>query len=119
LGEAESVVRNGKIERGWRRAKLLWLIRSDQARPVIVRGTRIDRPGAVLFFDRFDPTLELLRRLSPRARGLLGDPTPPGEWREIPSAVFVSNAGCYALQVDGPDFQSTLILRARPYPSPQ
>jgi hypothetical protein len=40
--------------------------------------------------------------------------TAPPDWRDIPSSVRVRHSGCYALQVDGPDFQSVFVFAARP-----
>lgn len=90
--------------RGWYRAKVLWLIQTDEGEPVIVRGTRIDRPGPVRWVrNGHDRTLEL--------RGDAESTAPP-EWRDVPSALLVRGEGCYALQVDGPTFESIILLRA-------
>jgi hypothetical protein len=43
--------------------------------------------------------------------------TAPAEWRDVPSSVLVRDSGCYALQVDGPDFQSIFVLAAEPMSS--
>jgi hypothetical protein len=88
-------------------AKVLWLVRADQRQPVIVRGKRVDRRGTVQFSN------------GAREFGtypLTGDAesTAPPEWRDIPSGVRVSARGCYALQVDGPDFQSIFVVPAEP-----
>jgi hypothetical protein len=95
-------------QEGWRhRAKALWLVRADQAQPVIVRGKQIDGRGAVEFTNG---------RRDLRTYPLTGDATStaPPEWRDVPSSVFVRHPGCYALQVDGPDFQSIFVLPAEP-----
>jgi hypothetical protein len=100
------VLRYGGQQEEWRhRAKALWLVRADQAQPVIVRGQRIDGRGAVEFTNG-------LRDF--RTYPLTGDATStaPPEWRDVPSSVLVRHPGCYALQVDGPDFQSIFVLAA-------
>jgi hypothetical protein len=88
-------------------AKVLWLVRADQRQPVIVRGERVAGRGDVQF--------------SNGARGfrtypLTGDAesSAPPEWRDIPSRVRVPARGCYALQVDGADFQSIFVVPAEP-----
>lgn len=88
-------------------AKVLWLVRADQRQPAIVRGKRLDGRGTVQF--------------SNGARGfrtypLTGDAesTAPLEWRDIPSRVRVPERGCYAFQVDGPNFQSIFVAPAEP-----
>jgi hypothetical protein len=88
--------------------KALWLVGAEQAQPVIVRGKRIDGRGAVEFRNG--------RGRDFRTYPLTGDAesTAPPEWRDIPSQVFVRGSGCYALQVDGPDFQSIFVLAAEP-----
>jgi hypothetical protein len=99
----------GPEESAWHSAKVLWLVRAGQRQPVIVRGKRVDRRGTVEFSNG-------LRRF--RTYPLTGDAesTAPPEWRDIPSSVRVRNRGCYALQVDGPDFQSIFVLPAEPRP---
>jgi hypothetical protein len=91
----------------WHDAKVLWLVRADQRQPVIVRGTRVDRRGAVQFSNG-------LRGF--RTYLLTGDAesTAPPEWRDIPSSVRVRERGCYALQVDGPAFQAIFVVPAEP-----
>jgi hypothetical protein len=88
-------------------AKVLWLVRADQRQPVIVRGTRVDRRGTVDFSNG---------ERGFRTYPLTGDAesTAPPEWRDIPSRVRVNERGCYALQVDGPDFQSIFMVPAEP-----
>jgi hypothetical protein len=95
-------------ERGWHRMKVLWLVRASTPGPVIIRGARIDKPGPIRWFENGnDPTLVI----DGDARS-----TAPSEWRDNPAAIFVRDSGCYALQIDGPTFQATVILRARPAP---
>jgi hypothetical protein len=91
----------------WRRAKVLWLVRADQRQPVIVRGRRADRPGSVRF--SYGPREFRTYRLTGDAES-----TAPPEWRDIPSSVRVRERGCYALQVDGPNFQSVFVVPAEP-----
>jgi hypothetical protein len=88
-------------------AKVLWLVRADQRQPVIVRGKRVDRRGTVRFSNG-------AREL--RTYPLTGDAesTAPPEWRDIPSGVRVQARGCYAFQIDGPDFQSIFVVPAEP-----
>jgi hypothetical protein len=88
-------------------AKVLWLVRADQRQPVIVRGERVAGRGDVQF--------------SNGARGFRTYPltddaesSAPPEWRDIPSRVRVPARGCYALQVDGADFQSIFVVPAEP-----
>jgi hypothetical protein len=86
---------------------VLWLVRADQRQPVIVRGKRVDGRGTVQFFNgaRWFRTYPLT-----------GDAqsTAPAEWRDIPSQVRVRGRGCYAFQIDGPDFQSIFLVPAEP-----
>jgi hypothetical protein len=109
LGE-DPALRYGQPESWRHRAKALWLVRADQPQPVIVRGKRIDRRGPVEFSNG---------ERDFRTYPLTGDATStaPPEWRDVPSSVLVRNSGCYALQVDGPDFQSIFVLAAEPMSS--
>jgi hypothetical protein len=70
----------------WHDAKVLWLVHADQRQPVIVRGKRVDRCGAVQFSNG-------LRGF--RTYPLMGDAesTAPPEWRDIPSSVRVRERG--------------------------
>jgi hypothetical protein len=95
----------GKAQNGRHGAKVLWLVRVEQAGPVIVRGTRIDGKGGVRWANNGTNS----------ALALTGDATST-EWRDIPSGPQVRGSGCYAFQIDGTNFQSILILRAEPAP---
>jgi hypothetical protein len=87
--------------------KVLWLVHADQRQPVIVRGERTDGRGSVQFFNgaRWFRTYPLTRDVESIA---------PPEWRDIPSSVRVRERGCYAFQIDGPDFQSIFVVPAEP-----
>ena len=88
-------------------AKVLWLVRADQRQPVIVRGKRADGRGDVQFSNgaREYRTYPLTSD---------AESTAPPEWRDIPSGVRVPARGCYAFQIDGPDFQSIFVVPAEP-----
>lgn len=90
----------------WHSVKLLWLVDAKQRGPVIVRGARVDKPGAVAFSSGGTGRMRVL--------SLDGDvnSTAPPTWRDIPSQVLIREPGCYRLQVDGTDFQSVFLLRA-------
>ena len=90
---------------GWRAGKVLWLVQRSQREPVIVRGRRVDRPGKVRF--RFGVERgTAVGELDGDANSTAG-----ADYRDMPSSLEVRSGGCYALQVDGPDFQSVLTLR--------
>jgi hypothetical protein len=92
----------------WKATKVLWLVRENQPRQVIVRGARIDRRGPVRISGNGHNAL--------RTYSLTGnaESTAPPEWRDIPSTVLVPDSGCYTFQVDGPGFQSAFVLPAQP-----
>ena len=91
------------------RVKALWLVQASQPKPVIVRGKRIGGGGPVEFTNGEKDVATY---------NLSGDAvsTAPPQWRDIPSRVLVRTAGCYAFQIDGPGFESTLVLPAGPRP---
>jgi hypothetical protein len=110
LGEDVALRYDDQQEGSRHRAKALWLVRAEQAQPVIVRGKRIGGRGAVEFSngERDFRTYPLTGGNRP------GTSTAPLEWRDTPSSVLVRHPGCYALQVDRPDFQSIFVLAAEP-----
>lgn len=88
----------------WLAGKILWLLDADLP-PLLVRGRRLDGPGSVRF-----------RNGESSVSGLVLDEdvmsTVGPEWRDQPSGPQVKEPGCYALQVDGSDFQSVIVFRA-------
>ena len=82
----------------WHQVKVLWVAAPTYQGPVLVRGRRIDRPGAVRFALGGAPVdvLELSE----------GGPT-EGE-RNWPSYTLVEEAGCYAYQIDGIGFSTAI-----------
>lgn len=88
----------------WNPASLLWLVRAEEAEPVIVRAMRLDRPGVVTFAGR-ERDMQLFG---------FGTTTVPKEWRVTPGEVGIPKPGCYGFQIDGPTFQSTIVVRTHP-----
>jgi hypothetical protein len=79
----------------WSGNKVLWFVSPDAAGPVLVRGARLDAPDEVRFGLEQRPPAEL---------HLVG--------AEHPSTTRVRSPGCYAYQVDGPDFSYPIVFRA-------
>lgn len=90
---------------GWRIASAGILRAPGIDGPVLVRGMRIDRPGALRFGMIPEDRLVLPSRRSDR-------------WDVIdPTYLRVPAAGCYALQVDSLDGGGTIVFEATPAPA--
>jgi hypothetical protein len=91
-------------DRTWGGQKLLWAVDPAAAGPVLVRGRRLDGPGAVAFED---PVIaELLIEADDR-EGL------GGGWRDYPSYTRLRVPGCYAFQVDSASGTWSIVFTAQ------
>jgi hypothetical protein len=84
--------------------KTLWAIRPSYRGPLLVRGRRLDT-GVVVGFSLGGGGRDDELRLVP------GNVSP--QWRYAPSDTVFSAAGCYAFQIDGTTFSSTVVFLAR------
>jgi len=82
--------------------KDVWIVDGTYRGPILLRGGRIDRAGAMEF--SFSP-------LTPRRDALVLDATSPSfqenastGWWSVPTAAYVGTPGCYAYQIDGTTF---------------
>jgi hypothetical protein len=89
--------------------KVLWVSTPKYQGPVLIRGARLDGPGAIQFAVGYAEPAAELRLLEPGARSPLEEPG----WREWPSYTGIAQPGCYAYQVDGTSFSSIVIFEAR------
>lgn len=93
---------------GWHAFKTLWIVNADYTGPVLIRGARLDRPGA-LAFSPDSPTADS-QLVIPAGRTL-------NEYhgmRSAPGATLVHGPGCYGYQVDGPGLSETIVVNVRP-----
>jgi hypothetical protein len=88
-------------------AKVLWVAAPDYPGPALIRGRQLDGPGEV-FFSNSRRVSELRFELDTRVRAGASDQG----WRYLPSTVNVEGPGCYGLQIDGPGWTSTIVMRA-------
>jgi len=96
-------LRDDLFRAGWRLHKTLWGISPAYRGPVLVRGRRLDRPGAVLF--NSSRAVEL--------RFPAESASAPRRWRYGPSYTAVRGPGCYGLQVDGATFRYVIVFEAK------
>jgi hypothetical protein len=87
-------------------AKVLWVAAPDYPGPALIRG-QVDGPGGV-FFSNSRRVIELRFELDTRVRASASDQG----WRYLPSTVNVEGPGCYGLQIDGPSWTTTIVMRA-------
>ena len=88
----------------WWSAKTLWFSQPRYQGPVFIRGRKLGGGGKIVFGERpslFDPQLPP----EPTLNGTDG-------WREWPGATYLRSLGCWAWQIDGPDFSNVVVFRA-------
>jgi hypothetical protein len=91
----------------WYYVKVLWSVEGDYDGVVVVRGRQLDGAGAILFApDEHEPSGQHLTALAfPAGTGTNA--------RHFPTAVLLYQTGCYAFQIDGPDFTDVIVFEAR------
>lgn len=89
----------------WSGNKVLWVAARTYRGRVLIRGRRVDGPHGLRFGDKPTPAAELR---------LVFDASDLGEggWLQHGSYTRVRAAGCYAWQLDGPDFTRVIVFRA-------
>lgn len=96
---------------GWRGAKTPWEVRSAYDGPILIRGARIDRKGAVAFGDPPGPSGAVGARQR-EARWPAGvDSDERSEYRGLALGTNFRSPGCYAFQADGRSFSRTIVIR--------
>ena len=100
-----SVDRSGK---DWWEAKTPWLIARTYNGPILIRGARIDEPGAVRFAYGYGQHLQQARFATGADAEL---PQNRDQWRLLPLASLFPTKGCYAFQVDGTTFSHVITMR--------
>ena len=88
-------------------AKVLWVAAPDYPGPALMRGRQLDGSGGV-FFSNSRKVTELRFELDTRVRAGKSNEG----WRYLPSTVNVEGSGCYGLQIDGPGWTTTIVMRA-------
>jgi len=92
---------------GWFGQKTPWAVSRSYGGPILVRGARIDRRGAVRFAKRGRQHLRELRWRRGADQG-----TPPDRrFRFLAAETLVRKPGCYAFQVDGRSFSKIVVVR--------
>jgi hypothetical protein len=86
----------------WGGQKVLWVADPKYHGPILIRGGRIDTPGRLGFGERSEPDWAMS----------LGSSGGDGSWRQFPSYTRLKAPGCYAYQVDGDGFQTTIVFEA-------
>jgi hypothetical protein len=94
-------------------AKVAWISRPDYKGPGLIRGARIDATEEVRF-ERGSGSRQSELRFE-YDTGVRAAGSEEG-WRFLPSLVLISGFGCYAFQIDGIDWSSTLVVDAVPNP---
>jgi hypothetical protein len=90
---------------GWWGAKTLWFAPRTYQGPVLLRGRRIDRPGPLAFGEQ---PAALARQIPPGPDHSVNVHDRVRHW---PGSTWIQRAGCYAWQVDGEGFSTTIVFR--------
>jgi hypothetical protein len=84
----------------WFGNKVLWIFDPLYAGPILIRGLQVDGGNELRFNNGNVPPLAIKTR--------------SGANRDLPSYTRVRAAGCYAYQIDGTTFSSTIVFDAKP-----
>jgi hypothetical protein len=99
---------------GWLGQKTPWLVPASYRGALLIRGARIDAPGAISFAKGFGDHLTELRYRTGESNGARDRITGlPGRYRFLASAASFRAAGCYAFQIDGTSFSSVIVMRVK------
>lgn len=96
---------------GWRGTKTPWEVRSAYDGPILIRGARIDRKGAVAFGDPPDPSGAAGARQREVRWPIGEDADERSEYRGIAIGTLFRSPGCYAFQADGRSFSRVVVIR--------
>jgi hypothetical protein len=91
-------------DRTWGGQKVLWAVDPSVDGAVLVRGRRLDGPGALAFED---PARAELRLNTGSYEGRTGG------WRDYPSFTRIRAPGCYAYQIDTSAGTWSIVFTAR------
>ncbi len=96
---------------GWGGQKVIWFIDPIYHGPALIRGKQLDGSGQVRFdSEPNEPAAPAAHTLLNALRiigGGAGDP-----WPSWPSNTRLQMPGCYAYQVDGPNFSEIIVFKA-------
>jgi hypothetical protein len=92
----------------WGYSKVLWLSGADYQGPALIRGRQLDGPNEVRFMESADPPAELQFPVG----GSGSSPDLEPGWGQLPSYTRIHAPGCYAYQVDAPDFTEVIVFQA-------
>lgn len=101
----------------WYVRRIVWVFDPSYGGPVLLRGDRVDAPGALRFGNYLDaagydapPGSSWPHRALLYVRGGLGAPAATGV-TSYPSSIAVDGPGCFAIQVDGEGVSDVLVFR--------
>jgi hypothetical protein len=102
IAQGSVTFRASQSSPGWYDAKTLWFSAARYRGPVLIRGRKLDGPG-LLGFGSGEPRL-VDPQFAPAAGNVI---------RQWPGATWITAPGCYAWQIDGVNFSTVVVFRAR------
>jgi len=94
--------------------KAFWEIQPAYTGPALIRGARLDGPGAPEFNGGLGQTSVSPSGMEPRLTELRidGRSVSPPSWPTWVTFTRLATAGCYAYQVDGTSFEEIIVFQA-------
>lgn len=104
----------GDSASGYGGFKAIWEIQPAYTGPVLIRGARIDGPGALEFNGGLGQPATTPSGMEPRQSELRidGQSVSPPSWPTWVAFTRLTTAGCYAYQVDGTSFEEMIVFQA-------
>jgi hypothetical protein len=104
----------GDTSSGYGGFREVWEIQPTYTGEVLIRGARVDRPGALEFNGGLGQTKSSSTGLEPRLSELRidGQPLSSPSWPTWVTYTRIPEAGCYAYQVDGASFEEIIVFQA-------
>jgi hypothetical protein len=90
---------------GWLGQKTPWWVERRYTGPLLIRGSRLDKPGSVRFAKVSGQHLPELRFPAGEDNGL------QKPFRFLASGSTFRTAGCYGFQADGTSFSEVIVMR--------
>jgi hypothetical protein len=104
----------GDAASGYGGFKAFWEIQPTYSGPALIRGARLDGPGALAFNGGLGQASAGSSGMEPRLSALRidGQPVTPPAWPTWVTFTRLASPGCYAYQVDGTSFEEIIIFQA-------
>lgn len=110
----DSAASLGDPASGYGGFKAFWEIQPSYTGPALIRGARLDGPGALEFNGGLRQSGSSSSGMEPRLSALRidGQSASPPSWPTWVTFTRLPTSGCYAYQVDGTSFEEVIVFQA-------